>query len=347
MMKAEAVDGRLAAPSLLPGSQSYTLYVTDAEAGLRLDKYLASQLPELSRSQLQRLIQEGQVWTSHTSPAAKARVQTGEQITVCVPPPRAARPAAEEIPLDILYEDEALLVINKPPGMVVHPAPGHQGGTLVNALLHHCRHLSGIGGEARPGIVHRLDKDTSGVLLVAKHDRSHRGLSAQLKARQLQRRYVALIRGRLPQAEGTIEAPIGRHPRQRKRMAVVERGGRPARTHYRVLEGWGRTSLLSVALETGRTHQIRVHLAYVGHAVVGDSVYGATSWRLGRSPLEQLLRRFPRQALHAEQVVFQHPESGVWMCFTAPLPTDMATLITQLRQASEASETCLAAQPPS
>jgi 23S rRNA pseudouridine1911/1915/1917 synthase len=317
-----------------PQFQSYTLQVTAREAGTRLDKYLASCLPDLSRAQLQRLIQEGQVHVSPGRATARARVQAGEIITVRVPPPRPARPAAEAIPLRIIYEDEALLVLDKPPGMVVHPAPGHHAGTLVNALLYHCRTLSGVGGEARPGIVHRLDKDTSGVLLVAKHDRSHRHLAAQLKARRLRRRYVALVRGCLPVSQGSIDAPIGRHPRQRKKMAVVQHHGRVARTHYQVLEAWGPVSLLRLDLETGRTHQIRVHLAHVGHPVLGDPVYGAANWRLPEKPaLARALRAFPRQALHAAWVRFQHPDSGNWMEFTAPLPDDMAALIAQVRQA--------------
>lgn len=313
------------------GPQSYTLHVTAFEAGVRLDKYLASHLSNLSRSQLQRLIQEGQVWTSHGKPTASSRVLAGEVVSVQVPPPRPARPAAEAIPLHIVYEDEALLVVNKPSGLVVHPAPGHHGGTLVNALLYQCHTLSGVGGEIRPGIVHRLDKDTSGLLLVAKNDRSHRHLADQLKARRLKRRYVALVRGQLLESRGTIDAPVGRHPRQRKKMAVVDGHGRAARTHYQVRQAWGPVSLLQVCLETGRTHQIRVHLAHVGHPVLGDSVYGSGNWRVPGDPgLERALRAFPRQALHAEQVRFQHPESGAWIVFTAPLPDDMATLIAQL-----------------
>jgi 23S rRNA pseudouridine1911/1915/1917 synthase len=236
--------------------------------------------------------------------------------------------------LQIVYEDDSVLVLNKPPGLVVHPAPGHRSGTLVNALLFHCQTLSGVGGEVRPGIVHRLDKDTSGLLLVAKHDRSHRHLAAQLKARQLRRGYMALVRGVMPASRGTIDAPIGRHPQQRKKMAVVTRSGRVARTHYQVLDAWGPISLLRVSLETGRTHQIRVHLAHVGHAVLGDAVYGAGMWHLpGHPGLERAVRAFPRQALHADQVRFQHPDTDQWLEFTAPLPADMALLIAQTRTA--------------
>jgi 23S rRNA pseudouridine1911/1915/1917 synthase len=238
------------------------------------------------------------------------------------------------MPLQIVYEDDSVLVINKPPGMVVHPAPGHPQGTLVNAILFHCQTLSGVGGEMRPGIVHRLDKDTSGLLLVAKHDRSHRHLAAQLKTRQLRRCYVALVRGTLAASRGTIDAAIGRHPQQRQKMAVVKHGGRAARTHYEVLETWGPLSLLRLSLETGRTHQIRVHLAHIGHAVLGDAVYGGGTWHLpGRPRLEQEVRAFTRQALHAEHVCFQHSDSGRWLEFTVPLPADMATLVARVREA--------------
>ncbi|MGQ4807339.1 Ribosomal large subunit pseudouridine synthase D [Candidatus Entotheonellaceae bacterium PAL068K] len=312
--------------------QTHRLQVAAGEAGTRLDKYLVTHLPDLSRSRLQRLIQEGTVYLARRQAAAGLRLREGDCLTVRVPPPPSARPAAEAIPLGILYEDEALVVVNKPPGIVVHPAPGHYHGTLVNALLSHCRNLSGVGGEVRPGIVHRLDKDTSGVLLVAKHDRSHQHLAAQLKARQLQRRYVALVRGRLPTPQGTIDAPIGRHPRQRHKMAVVRRTGRTARTHYQVVAVWGPVSLLRLRLETGRTHQIRVHLTHLGYPVVGDTVYGATSWHRPAGPeLERALRAFSRQALHAERVRFQHPDTGTWLTCSAPVPEDMESLIAQLR----------------
>ncbi len=314
--------------------QYHTLDVAPADAGCRLDKFLATSLPDLSRTQIQRLIAEGHVHLAAGEATARYRVRAGEQIRLGVPPPRPARPVAEAIPLDIVYEDDALVVVNKPPGMVVHPAPGHAAGTLVNALLFHCRALSGVGGEERPGIVHRLDKDTSGLILVAKHDRSHRHLAAQLKARHLQRRYVAVVVGRMPASQGTIDAPIGRHPRHRQRMAVVQQHGREARTHFDVVETWGPLSLLRLSLETGRTHQIRVHLAHLGRAVVGDPVYGPGAVRLPHdAALERAIRTFPRQALHAEQLRFQHPETGACMAFTAPAPVDMETLITHLRGA--------------
>jgi len=323
--------------------QHFRFEVSAEDSGTRLDKYLVVRLPELSRSQVQRFIQEGQVGIAHTPVTASDRVRTGDIITLDVPPPRSARPGAEALALQIVYEDDALLVIDKPPGLVVHPAPGHASGTLVNALLFHCQTLSGVGGEERPGIVHRLDKDTSGLLLVAKHDRSHRHLSAQLQARQLQRRYVALVRGRLPALQGTIDAPIGRHPQHRQKMAVVTRDGRAARTHYQVLDAWGPCSVLRLALETGRTHQIRVHLAHIGHPVIGDPLYGPGPLRWpGHASLEQALGAFPRQALHAEQIRFQHPDHEEWFAFTSPLPPDMATLLDRLHQ-----ELDCAISPPS
>ena len=299
---------------------------------MRLDKVLASRLPELSRTQVQRLIQEGQVTTASGHVPANYRVCAGQRIDLCVPPPRPTDLVAEPVPLTILHEDDDLLVIDKPAGLVVHPAPGHPSGTLVNGLLYHCRSLSGIGGEERPGIVHRLDKDTSGLLLVAKHDRCHRHLAAQLKSRELKRRYQALVHGKMPAQEGTIDAPVGRHPTQRKKMAVVARGGRTARTRYRVLEAWGPLSLLQLSLETGRTHQIRVHLASLAHPVLGDASYGSGVRRWpGKPALEQAIRDFPRQALHAEQLRFRHPTEGICVTFSSPVPADIAALLTMLR----------------
>jgi 23S rRNA pseudouridine1911/1915/1917 synthase len=310
------------------------LEVQDAAEGIRLDKFLAEALPELSRTQIQRLIAAGQVALPRGKATARYRVRSGERISLEVPPPQPTHLLPEDIPLDIVFEDEALVVVNKPPGMVVHPAPGHPYGTLVNALLYHCNVLSGIGGEERPGIVHRLDKDTSGLLLVAKHDRSHRHLSEQLRDRTLRRRYLALVQGCPPTEQGSIDAPIGRHPQHRQKMAVVESNGRAARTHYQVLESWGVLSLLQLSLETGRTHQIRVHLAHIGHPVIGDPIYGTKALSLPRHPmLERWLRVFPRQALHARELQFAHPETGETMTFSAPLPVDLATLMTRIRQA--------------
>ena len=313
--------------------QHHQLEVTVAAAGERLDRFLVAHLPELSRTQAQRLIQDGHVGLSSGQATARYRVREGERIAVGIPALRPARPMAEDIPLRIVYEDDHLVVIDKPVGMVVHPAPGHHRGTLVNALLHHCRTLSGIGGEERPGIVHRLDKDTSGLILVAKHDRSHRYLSDQLQARHVQRRYVAVVFGRMPAEQGIIDAPIGRHPRHRQKMAVVESHGRAARTRYEVLETWGPINVLRLSLETGRTHQIRVHLSHLGRPVVGDPVYGPGPIRLPHYLLiVKAVRSFPRPALHAEELRFRHPETKAWMVLTAPVPPDIAGLLAHLRQ---------------
>jgi 23S rRNA pseudouridine1911/1915/1917 synthase len=229
---------------------------------------------------------------------------------VRIPPPQPLDVEPEAIPLRIVYEDQDLLVVDKPAGLTVHPAPGHRSHTLVNALLAHCRDLSGVGGVLRPGIVHRLDRDTSGLLLVAKNDRAHAGLSKQLKERTVEKRYLALVRGRLEQREGVIEGAIGRDPRNRKRMAIVE-GGRPARTAYRVREHLEGMTLVEVAPSTGRTHQIRVHFAAAGHPIVGDALYGKPSALVGR------------QFLHAYRLAFRHPRDGRSLAFESPLPADL------------------------
>ncbi len=246
-------------------------------------------------------------------------LHAAEKVDVCVPPPEALDVEPEETPLRIIYEDEDLLVVNKPAGLTVHPSPGHTRHTLVNALLAHCRDLSGVGGVLRPGIVHRLDKDTSGLLLVAKNDRTHAALSRQLKERTVEKRYLALVRGRLAQAEGVIEGAIGRDPRNRKRMAIVE-NGRTARTAYKVREYIDGMTLVEVAPSTGRTHQIRVHLAAMGHPIVGDALYGKPSDLVGR------------QFLHAYRLAFAHPRDGRRVEFEAPLPDD---LVEALRRARE------------
>ena len=313
--------------------RAYTLDVSEASAGARLDKFLAEALPEFSRTQIQRLIDAGQVRLPRGQATARYRVRAGDRIDLEIPPVKPTHLQPEDIPLDIVYEDDALVVINKPSGMVVHPAPGHAHGTLVNALLRHCPSLSGIGGEERPGIVHRLDKDTSGLLLVAKHDRSHRHLSEQLRQRTLSRRYLALAQGRFPADEGVIDAPIGRHPQHRQKMAVVDANGRAARTHYQVLENWGALSLVQLSLETGRTHQIRVHLAHINRPVIGDPIYGINAISLPRhAALERRLRAFPRQALHARELQFIHPDSGETLTLSTPPPDDFAELAAAIRQ---------------
>lgn len=285
-----------------------------ADAGRRLDLFLAARVPGLSRSRAQKLIEAGMVQvTGETCSDKNYRLCAGDPVGLTIPPAETAALEPEAIGLDIVYEDEDLLVINKPRGMVVHPGPGHRKGTLVNALLHYCPDLSGIGGIKRPGIVHRLDKDTSGLLLVAKNDLAHRSLSNQLKTRQLKREYIALVSGRVKPALGRIDAPIARHPRHRKKMAVVE-GGRPAVTRFRVLKYYGSYSLLLLNLETGRTHQIRVHLSHLGYPVVGDPTYAKGRWDTLPPGLAE------PQALHARRIKFIHPRTSTAMEFSVSLP---------------------------
>ena len=284
--------------------------------GERLDRVLARAIPGLSRSRIQALMAEGRV-----APAARKAVG-GRRYRVCVPPVRPAEPAAEAILLAVVHEDAHLVVVDKPAGMVVHPAPGHASGTLVNALLHHCGPgLTGVGGVARPGIVHRLDKDTSGLVVAAKTEAAHAGLRALFEAHDIDRGYLALVQGLPAPAAGRIEAPVGRDPRRRKRMAVVERG-RAAVTHYRVEAAYGaQASRVACRLETGRTHQVRVHMAHIGHALLGDPLYGGR--RRG-------LPAFPRQALHAARLGFRHPATGARMAFRSPPPADFHELAVML-----------------
>ena len=293
-------------------------------AGQRLDVALARLEPTLSRAQVQRLIEQGEITVAGGVVKPAHKLRAGERIEGRVPAPVPARLEAQAIPLAILHEDADLIVIDKPAGMVVHPAAGHAQGTLVNALLHHCRDLSGVGGELRPGIVHRLDKDTSGVLVAAKHDRAHRALAAQWKQHSIDREYLAFVRGS-PRAEsGTVDAPIGRHPTDRKRMSTRARVGRSAVTHWRVEERLRGATLLRVRLETGRTHQIRVHMASIALPLLGDPVYGG-----GRA-----LRPAPaiaRQALHATVLGFTHPTTGERVRFESPLPADLRALLESLR----------------
>ncbi|MDW7728547.1 MAG: RluA family pseudouridine synthase [Bacillota bacterium] len=292
-----------------------TLSVDEVWSGKRIDLFLAEQVDQLSRSRAQKLIENELVTVNGITCRDKNyRLQAGEMISYILPTPEEMVANPENIELDIIYEDKDLLVINKERGMVVHPAPGHTGGTLVNALLNHCDDLSGIGGVIRPGIVHRLDKDTSGLLIVAKNDTAHNSLSDQLKDRTLRREYIALVCGRVKSARGKIEAPIGRHPKDRKKMAVVS-GGREAVTRYRVIRNYDNYSLLRLKLETGRTHQIRVHMANLGYPVVGDPIYGPGSY--GDLP-DQYTQP---QALHAQKISFIHPRTGTNMEFTAPFPS--------------------------
>ncbi|MBN2003906.1 MAG: RluA family pseudouridine synthase [Anaerolineae bacterium] len=292
---------------------------------MRVDRFVAGAISDLSRTAVQRLIDEGQVQVNGVVLSEAAyKVRSGDALVISVPPPQAPDLAPETLPLDVLYEDSDILVLNKAPGMVVHPGAGNFSGTLVNALLAHCPDLQGIGGELRPGIVHRLDKDTSGLLVVAKHDKAIHGLQQQFKQRSVDKRYVALLIGRLPQAEGCIEAPVGRHPVHRKKMAVVS-AGKPARTRWHVLAYYRDVqrrdyTLVEATLYTGRTHQIRVHFAWLGYPLVGDSVYG---------PLHPPLAA-PRQFLHAARLAFSHPVTGEMLTFATPLPSDLEALLTTL-----------------
>lgn len=319
------------------GQFAQRLVWTVSAGGERLDRYLSSRLPELSRSRVAQLIEEGHVRVNGRPARKSEKPAAGDVVEIEIPAPEPYEAAPEDIPLNIVYEDRDLLVIDKPAGLVVHPAPGHPSGTLVNALLHHVRDLSGIGGVLRPGIVHRLDRDTSGLLIVAKHDMAHRRLAHSLKRREIRRRYVAAAWGHLREDRVTVDAPIGRSPTDRKRMAVVP-DGRPATTHLRRLERWVAADLLGVELETGRTHQIRVHLASIGHPVVGDRTYAphATRGFSGRARrwAEELDRRVPRQFLHATSLEFVHPRTGEALRFESPLPPELEAVAEWARASS-------------
>jgi 23S rRNA pseudouridine1911/1915/1917 synthase len=301
--------------------------VVDEPAAERLDAWLAGRLEDLSRSRITQLVADGSILVNGAVARKSYRPAAGDVIEVSVPDARPSAVEAEAIPLNVVHEDSDLLVIDKPAGLVVHPAPGHRSGTLVNALLHHVKDLSGIGGVVRPGIVHRLDKDTSGLLLIAKNDDAHRGLSAALKRREIRRFYTTAAWGHLGTESVEVEAPIGRSRTDRKRMAVVA-DGRPALTRYTRLSRWRAADLLRAELQTGRTHQIRVHLAHIGHAVVGDALYGANAVKGISGPdrgwAHELARRVSRQFLHAAELRFTHPRTGVAMQFTSPLPADLA-----------------------
>ena len=287
------------------------LSVTDADAGQRLDGFLASSIEELSRSRIQNLCDGGKVLVDGKKAKKNLRLSGGELITVDIPEPEPVELVPQDIPLDIIYEDDCLLVINKPKGMVVHPAPGHPDGTVVNAVMFHCGgSLSGIGGEVRPGIVHRIDKDTSGLLVVAKNDMAHAGLAAQLKDKSLSRIYEGIAVGRIRDDSGRIDAPIGRSLRDRKKMAVGGAAAREAATRYEVIVRYTGYTHVRCSLETGRTHQIRVHMAYIGHPLAGDAVYG---YGAGKTGLDG-------QCLHAGKIRFIHPKTGEAMTFECPLP---------------------------
>lgn len=296
---------------------------TAEETGVRLDKFLAEKLPEFSRSYIQKLIQGGNVTVNQKTVKSNYKISSGEFVQIHVPEPEEPDILPEDIALDILYEDDDILIINKPKGMVVHPAPGHYSGTLVNAIMYHCKeNLSGINGVLRPGIVHRIDMNTTGSLLICKNDRAHRILAEQLKEHSITRKYHAIVYGNFKEDEGTVNAPIGRHPTDRKKMSTKAPNGRRAITHYRVLERFGDFTYIECQLETGRTHQIRVHMASIGHAILGDDVYGPA-----KSPYN-----LNGQTLHAKILGIRHPSTEEYMEFDAPLPEYFQELLERLRK---------------
>jgi 23S rRNA pseudouridine1911/1915/1917 synthase len=302
-----------------PKQTIISLTVSSNAAGSRLDLFLAGELNQFSRSRIQQLIRAGFVKLNGEMARPRDLVRTGDQVELIEPPLEKIDNQPEKIPLDILFEDADLVVINKSAGMVVHPGAGHREHTLVNALLNHCETLSGIGGKERPGIVHRLDKETSGCLVVAKNDEAHRDLSEQFAARSVEKIYLALAAGKLRKRSGMIEERIGRHPIHRQRMAVAPARGRSAKTEYRVLRFSGEISLIECRLHSGRTHQIRVHLHHLGHPVLGDKMYS-----------QKLAKTFPRQMLHAWKLGFRHPRTEEWKSFEAPLPDDFQEALAKL-----------------
>ncbi len=326
-------------------ASQHTVSVPEDSAGMRLDKWLASALSETSRSRLRMLIEQGAVTIENVPQLDPAyRVKSGQTLTVHFPEPDAALPVAQYIKLDIVFEDDSIVVINKPPGLVVHPAPGNPDKTLVNALLAHCgESLQGIGGVRRPGIVHRIDKDTSGLLVVAKTEKAHAGLAAQFAAHDIDRTYDALVWGIPQPTKGRITGAIGRSTHNRKKMAIVTRGGKAAETLYTTASKFGAVAAhVRCTLTTGRTHQIRVHMTSIGHPLIGDSTYGSARTKLLREvgPIGSgFIKAFSRQALHAATLGFQHPITGQTVKFECPLPEDMQSLKTTL--ANETKKRCV------
>ena len=297
--------------------------VTEEEQGERLDKYLVGLLPVVSRSFIQKLLKQEEVTVNEKTVKANYQIRENDKVEIHVPEAVEPEIVPEDIPLDILYEDEDVLVVNKPKNMVVHPAPGHYSGTLVNAVMYHCRdNLSGINGVLRPGIVHRIDKDTTGSLIICKNDVAHNSLAEQLKVHSINRRYRAIVHGVIKEEEGVINAPIGRHPNDRLKMAVNYKNGKEAITHYKVIERFEKYTYVECILETGRTHQIRVHMASIGHPLVGDSVYGPS-----KCPF-----KLEGQTLHAQILGFSHPRTGEYIEVSAPLPEYFENLLKIVKQ---------------
>lgn len=297
------------------------LFEIQEDQQMRLDKYLAEQFPEQTRSYLQKLIKDGEVTVNGKNVKTGYQLSKGDEVSVNIPEPKELDVEPQKMDLDIVYEDDDVILVNKPKGMVVHPAPGHTTDTLVNGLLYHCKdNLSGINGVARPGIVHRIDRDTTGILIVCKNDMSHNSIAAQLKEHSINRRYRALVHGNLKDDTGTVEGPIGRHPIDRKKMAINEKNGKPAVTHYTVLERFGNYTLIECKLETGRTHQIRVHMTSIGHPLVGDEVYGPA-----KCPF-----KLQGQTLHAKIIGILHPRTNEYLEIDAPLPEYFSELLKKL-----------------
>ena len=309
------------------------LTVDHDASGQRLDRWLAGKLESLSRARLQALIAEGRVRVDGASSRASARLRVAQHVEVEVPPPAAAEPRPEPIALSIVYEDSRLIVLDKPAGLVVHPGAGNATGTLVNALLHHARDLSGVGGVLRPGIVHRLDRGTSGLMVVAKDDAAHQALSRQFASRSVGKEYLAIVLGVPSRRSGAIDAAIGRDPSHRRRMSVGAPRGRTARSTYELEEALDGAALLRVGIHTGRTHQVRVHLASIGHPVAGDATYGGRRTPgCRRAEARAALERLARPALHAARLAFDHPQSGLRSSFESPLPPDLLELLEALRK---------------
>ena len=298
--------------------------------GLRLDIFLAGASVGLTRNQAQNLIEDGLVYVSGVLRKANYKLKQGDIVSLSIPEPEQIKTVPENLPVDIIYEDDDIVVVNKAAGMVVHPAEGNPGGTLVNALLFHCGKLSTIGGDLRPGVVHRLDKDTSGIMVAAKNEQAHQALAATFKAHTNSREYVAIVIGRLKEDQGTVTVSIGRHITDRKKISPITFKGKNATTHYRVLEHFGDATYIALRLATGRTHQIRVHMAHIGHPLAGDKVYGGA----GAGKVAGM--KVPRQMLHARLLGFKHPRTGEYMEFTAEIPPDMERVLDILRRKKKA-----------